>query len=242
MDSLLEKVITKRYKSLRNKKSGYAKIDGTNYQDIITDLIGVRVILNFRGNWKEIHEEILNEFPYPKVLCENDKDKERTLPHSGKDRMAQVPKVYYAKGDDIKEYVDYDLTTQLHEKGYRSIHYVIGYRNVYIELQVRTIYDEAWSDCDHRYVYKQDQNKSHSALEEMSGILCKLTNLANDWGDTMKYVYDTESCQDIGQGTWLANSVVIEELKKAQDRLEDICREVEAFRSHIEQKAVEGEA
>ena len=33
--------------------------------------------------------------------------------------------------------------------------------------QVRTIYDEAWSDCDHNYVYKQDENKSHTALEQM---------------------------------------------------------------------------
>ena len=241
VDSLLEKVITKRYTFLRDKSSVYSKIDGANYKDIITDLIGVRIILNFRGNWKEIHEEILGEFPYEKELFENDKNKEMTLPHSGKNRLVQTPKVYYAQGDNIEEYSQYGLNTELRKKGYRSIHYVISYQSVYIELQVRTIYDEAWSDCDHRYVYKHNQNKSHSALEKMSELLCQMTNLSNDWGDNIKYAFDTESFEDTGRGTWIADSVAVNVLQDAQDRLKKICNEVEAFRSRLEHKTTEGE-
>lgn len=239
LDSLLGKVIIKRYKSLPDKHSAYAKINGINYKDIITDLIGVRIILNFRGNWKEIHEEILGEFPYEKELFGDDKDAGMTLPHSEKDRLAQKPKVYYAKGDDISEYQSYGLSTQLRENGYRSIHYIISYKGVYIELQVRTIYDEAWSDCDHRYVYKQDQNKSYSALKDMSSILCRMTNLSNDWGDIMKYVFDTQSCEDTGQGTWFAEPLMIKQLDEAQERLKDICHQVDKFRSNIQHRTVE---
>lgn len=241
IDSLLEKVITKRYESLGSRNNVYAKINGENYRNIITDLIGMRIILNYRGRWKEIHEEILGEFNYDRAMFENE---EVVLPHSedGKNRLAQIPKVYYAKNDDIKEFQTHGLNTQLHPKGYRSIHYIISYQKVYIELQVRTIYDEAWSDCDHRYVYKQDQNRSHSALEKFSDILCQLTNFCDDWGNNMKEIFEAESYEDIGQRNWLADELSAKKLAIEQKRLYDICNEIEVFISHIKSKSEEEKA
>ena len=64
IDSLLVKVITKRYENLRNPQSLYYNIDGNNYKDIITDLIGMRLIVNYRGKWEVIHQEIIRAFPY----------------------------------------------------------------------------------------------------------------------------------------------------------------------------------
>ena len=235
IDSLLEKVITKRYESLFSKNNAYAKIDGENYKNIITDLIGMRIILNYRGKWKGIHKEVLGQFRYDRALFENE---EIVLPHSedGTNRLAQIPKVYYAKNDEIGEFQKYGLNTQLHPKGYRSIHYIISYRKVYIELQVRTIYDEAWSDCDHRYVYKQDQNKSHTALERLSVILCQLTNFCNDCGDNMKEIYETESYEDIGQGNWLTDELSAKKLANEQKKLYDIYNEFEMLVSHIQSR------
>ena len=99
-----------------------------------------------------------------------------------KNALVQIPTIYYAQGDNIEPYRKYHIVPKLHNMGYRSIHYTVCFESVYIEIQVRTIYDEAWSDCDHNYVYKQDENKSHSALEQVSQILCQMTNISNDLG------------------------------------------------------------
>ena len=66
IESILWKIIDKRYHSLTKTNSKYVNINSDNYNSIITDLIGMRVILNYRGNWTSIHEEIINRFPYPK--------------------------------------------------------------------------------------------------------------------------------------------------------------------------------
>ena len=178
MESLIEKVIRKRYERLLDETSGYARISVDNYRNIITDLVGLRLIINYRGHWLDMHNKLLEEFPYD----ENRSYEEgKLLEHvSGMNVQAEIPKAYYAEGDDIKRYVDNSLIPKKHKMNYRSIHYTISFKGVYIEIQIRTIYDEAWSDCDHNYVYKKEDNKSHTALEQMSGILARLTNLSND--------------------------------------------------------------
>lgn len=156
IESILWKVIDKRYRSLRNISSKYVNINSDNYNSIITDLIGMRIILNYRGNWTSIHNEIIKCFPYPKEGF-HDKESNDILEHmeSGDNLLVQNPTAYYAEGDDVKEYVNYGLNVSAHRMGYRSIHYIVSFQKVYIEIQVRTIYDEAWSDCDHNYVYKK---------------------------------------------------------------------------------------
>lgn len=235
IDSLLEKVILKRYNSLQNSASAYAKINGENYKDIVTDLIGMRIILNYRGNWKDIHEEILNQFIYEKELFESE---EMILPHpnGGENVIAQIPKVYYAQGDDTKEFSEYGFCTELHSKGYRSIHYIVSYQGVYVELQVRTIYDEAWSDCDHNYVYKQDHNHSHTALLEMSRMLCRLTNISNDMGETMKEIFEKQSYTDIGDNRWEADEDQIKKVDITLKKLYYVIEELKTFQSNIQIK------
>ena len=39
-------------------------------------------------------------------------------------------------------------------QGYRSLHYLINMNGKYVELQVRTLFDEAWAECNHDLVYK----------------------------------------------------------------------------------------
>ena len=44
-DSLIEKVIRKRYEYIGSKTSAYAHLRGDNYAEIITDLVGVKLII-----------------------------------------------------------------------------------------------------------------------------------------------------------------------------------------------------
>lgn len=232
INSLLVKVITKRYENLRNAKNAYSRIASNNYKDIVTDLIGMRLIINYRGKWNDIHEEIVNAFPY---VNDVEYEKSKIVPHpkDGSSIIAEIPKVYYAAGDNIEEYRKYKVNPQLHKKGYRSIHYIISYQGVYIELQVRTIYDEAWSDCDHNYVYKQDENKSHTALEQLSGILCQLTNASNDLGEAMREIFDKEQMTDIGEKKWETKKECVDTVDEILNRVDLVCKELKTFRDSL---------
>ena len=182
VDSLIVKIINKRAE--KYGKLEYRNLSVENYKSVFGDIIGMRIILHYQGQWRGIHNEIVNNFPehssYPISGF---------VPHEqGKQFMAEEPKAYYAYGDDISQF-DGVIKVVPHEKGYRSIHYVISYMGVYIELQTRTIYDEAWSDCDHTYVYKQDANPNNLALSQLTTMLSKLTNCSSDISELMRLIY-----------------------------------------------------
>lgn len=231
IDSVLRKIITKRYDEYDLKGSLYAKITDDTYQDALTDLVGVRVILSYRGNWKAIHDQLIKKFPLKDRMVYN----AGLLKHvDGTAFMAEWPKAYHAAGDDVSSFVEAGLDVKPHKKGYRSIHYTISFMDTYIELQIRTIYDEAWSDVDHRYVYKQEANPSNEALVQMSRMLCKLTNLSNDIGEQMKAIYDgnTMSRADTG-GEWVVSSEcktffssVINRLDECRGLFVDMCEKM----------------
>lgn len=232
IDSLLVKIITKRHGNIGNPNSMYSKIDGDNYKNIVTDLIGLRLIINYRGKWQVIHKELIDSFPYVEEayykkhkLIPNDLFKENVL--------AEIPTVYYAIGDNIDAYSNFNMIAKQHGKGYRSIHYVVIFMGVYIEIQIRTIYDEAWSDCDHSYVYKQDENKSHTALESLSQILCQLTNIANDMGENMREIFESEKMIDQGDGTWKTSKECIESFDQALNRVKLTYQKLETFRGKL---------
>jgi len=238
MDSLIVKVITKRYENLRNKKSDYSRISGDNYKDIITDLIGLRLIINYRGKWTTIHKKLIEHFPYDesqryypamKLLSHPE-----VYPNDINGIQVEVPKAYYAEGDCIALYKEYGLDPKIHKMGYRSIHYTVSYKGVYIEIQVRTIYDEAWSDCDHSYVYKQDDNKSHTALVQISEILCRLTNLSNDMGEGMREIFKTASMIEIEGNRWKTTKDVLELFDQSIERVEEIRIGLKDFRQRME--------
>lgn len=231
LESLIDIVIRKRHEWLGDDNNKYANINAENYRDIITDLAGVRLIINYRGRWLDMHKEILSRFPLDADrIYENNK----LLAHiPDRDVQAELPKAYYAEGDDIKQYVENGLLPKKHKMNYRSIHYTLSFEGTYIEVQVRTIYDEVWSDCDHNYVYKKDDNKSHAALEQMSDILSKLTNLSNDIGEQMKSIYDSETVIDNYKGGWKTTRATIAEFDKICQRMERIEEDFRIFRNKL---------
>lgn len=221
IDSLLVKIITKRAEKY-NTSSPYVSIKGDDYNDIITDLIGIRLILHYQGQWREIHEQLISIFP------ETDCQDNVLLPHrDGEKFMAEPPIAYHAMDDDLSQFEGV-IKTKLHEKGYRSNHYIISFENVYIELQVRTIYDEAWSDYDHTYVYKKEANPNNNALRVISPILCKITNAASDMGELMRVIY--ENSFDVDQnGKFILDEKTFQKIEKIKNKLRNSEQEFENF-------------
>jgi len=108
-----------------------------NYKSAITDLIGIRAIHLFKEDWVFIHKFIEDNWD----LCEQ-------------------PTAYIREGDTgscVEEYKNYKCDIKLHPHGYRSVHYLIQSRlgrDPYVaEIQVRTIFEEGWSEIDHTIKY-----------------------------------------------------------------------------------------
>lgn len=126
-------------KIIRKKIEGackYNDISEENYHSIITDLIGIRVLHLFKRDWQGIHKLIHSMW-----------------------KLAEKPVIYIRDGDDseLKVFQETDCLVKVHKAGYRSVHYIINTRpmkdEIFTEIQVRTIFEEAWSEIDHRVRY-----------------------------------------------------------------------------------------
>jgi ppGpp synthetase/RelA/SpoT-type nucleotidyltranferase len=132
-DHLLEKIIRKA--AADNEK--YRKIDITNYFDCVSDLVGVRALHLFKNDCFTIDKVIKNKW-----------------------NLSETPIAYVREGDDKQlneQFSSAGLDAQVHTMGYRSIHYNVKTslyaRPVITEIQVRTIFEEAWSEIDHTVRY-----------------------------------------------------------------------------------------
>lgn len=165
----------------------YRPMNKSNYYKIITDLIGIRILIRYQQQWEIVHQWIWNNFfksekPYIKNWLDD-------YPAGDtEDFIAEKPKLYLRSEKELPLYQKFGKDVFEHyisDEGYSSIHYLLWYDEKYVELQVRTIYDEAWGECTHDLVYKC-QNKSQRAdLEELSKCLATQTQAAGMIADIM---------------------------------------------------------
>lgn len=131
-DHLIAKIVRKR--SERAEK--YEEIDINNYHNVITDLIGVRVLHLFKHEYEGIDHAIRAKW-----------------------NLHETPPIHYIRtGDTTPQNFKKELFDEKpHPAGYRSIHYVLKtqptIRECLVEVQVRTIFEEGWSEIDHKIRY-----------------------------------------------------------------------------------------
>lgn len=162
---LIEKIIRK------GKKYVEKNISVDTYKEIVTDLIGIRVLHLFKDDWKEIHHEILGLW-----------------------EIKETPQVNIRRGDynvlQLQESIaKMNCEIIVRDHGYRSVHYLIGVPvtkkdEVLVEIQVRTVFEEAWSEIDHlmRYPYDID----NPVITEYLGIFNRIVGSADEMGTFIK--------------------------------------------------------
>lgn len=165
-DHLIEKII----RNVSAKPEKYEDMNLDNYYKIITDLIGIRIIILNKRDWREIHESLLNIFrnlpdryvEKPEDIIANYDKYEEEANSEGQvlanSYHAEKPVVYITSEDDRKIYQDSNLKVDNSKTHYRSIHYIVRYGSVYFEIQVRTLFEEGWLEFDHRIKYPHDQD------------------------------------------------------------------------------------
>lgn len=160
-EHLIEKIIRKR------KEKPDRVIDIDNYLTQVTDLIGLRAIHLFKEDWLSIHRAVTNKWD----LKDDDEDS----------------RAYIREGDNEAHQIAFreaGLAVKTHPRGYRSIHYVAKTKpaktEFYAEIQVRTIFEEGWSEIDHNVMYPYElENPLYSAF---SSILNRLAGSADEMG------------------------------------------------------------
>ncbi len=151
---LLEKIIRKNPEYLESGDS----VSKENYEKKITDLMGIRILLLFKEDWLLVHGYIMER--YGEMLLE-------------------PPFAHVREGDSTRLY---DGSVEIKKtKPYRSVHYVIRTeQGLGIEIQVRTLYEEAWSEIDHRLRYPYDL--TNEMLCNYLSIMNRLTGMGDEMG------------------------------------------------------------
>lgn len=167
-DSLLKKIIVKSVdKGILINKSNYLKE--------ITDLLGIRILYIFKEECFPIHEQIMEVFG---------------------NQTAESVRIKLREGDSEEYYEDIKKKSgAIVEKNiYRSIHYTLysnknNTNDVKLEIQTRTIFEEGWSEINHKLVYKNVADK-YEVLKNASDVLNGLVGNCDKIGSMMKILYD----------------------------------------------------
>ncbi|HWT76131.1 MAG TPA: RelA/SpoT domain-containing protein [Mobilitalea sp.] len=189
-ESLIVKIIHKKYSDFTDLD--YANITKETYTKVIMDLLGARILIRHRYLWEEIHDLIWHH--YFKGTEKYVKNRTRDYVGDAKEPfLAERPKVFYRYEENTKCYELKGRDTFDFEKnnpGYSSNHYIINYYGTYIELQVRTLFDEAWSENDHDFVYKLYSGNKKLVLKRTSNLLSKVAEVADELSMFMHDYYD----------------------------------------------------
>ncbi|MDH4033054.1 MAG: hypothetical protein OEV80_04560, partial [candidate division Zixibacteria bacterium] len=82
----------------------------------------------------------------------------------------------------IQLYEKNGCTIEEAEHGYRSVHYLVnqpmGKSNYQVEIQVRTLFEEAWAECDHAIRYPELAD--HDLLSEFMGKMALFAGLSDE--------------------------------------------------------------
>lgn len=196
-EHLLEKIVRKRL------LCPDTAITVKNYPEIITDLIGIRIMHLFKEDWVSIHEFITSNWEQLETPKAN-------IRHGDKERWVEG---FRAKGLEIVE----------HPFGYRSLHYLIVSRPAkgsYIaEIQVRTIFEEGWSEIDHTVRYPYDIN--NSILSDYLVIFNRLAGSADEMGSYVRFLSrELKRMQRSHQDEVNEKNSIIRELKETISALE----------------------
>ena len=168
-DSFIKKVITKV-----NEKGKRVTLD--DYLINITDLLGIRLLYVFKEDYYVVHKQLMKRYQH---------------------QLVENVHIKLQPGDDIsifEKVLDCDPITE-YNSTYRSIHYTLcaeenNMKGVRLEIQTRTIFEEGWSEVNHKLVYKNQDVSDYFVLLQASKILSTLVGNCDTLAMLMKKIYD----------------------------------------------------
>lgn len=153
-DHVIEKLVRK----CSTNAQKYVGINETNYYKYLTDVIGVRVLLVYKKDWEAVNDYLLGRFKNdPTHYINTNKYVDSYDKDTAEECLVEKPKAYLRLGDgDPNDYGNgFEVVTDGY---YRSLHYIVKYGEYCVEIQVRTLFEEAWGEVDHDVLYPYHKN------------------------------------------------------------------------------------
>ena len=175
-DHLIAKIIRKR----KDNYTKYKDIDENNYWKIVRDLIGFRGLMTFKDDWPQIHGRILSNFEDNRDLYIPEDDYTKYDRKRGQ-YLAEPVRAHIRDGDNKELYMKYLGSENIISKqNYRSVHYVLKCDDICVELQLRTLFEEALGEMDHAVRYPE--YATDIKLNRYAGLMNHLVGLADELG------------------------------------------------------------
>ncbi|MEQ1630714.1 MAG: RelA/SpoT domain-containing protein [Gallionella sp.] len=211
-EHLIAKIVRKR----AEKTPKYADITIDNYFELVTDLVGIRALHLFKEDCFEIDAALKRQWS-----------------------PIEVPVAYMREGDSKTFKARFEsngFEVKDHPAGYRSVHYVIAStpikRKIISEIQVRTIFEEGWSEIDHKVRYPNfSENELISYFLE---IFNRMAGSADDMGGFVLGLVDTltQMADEISSEKNKKDSAFAD-MEKALSQLENVKKQDEASRASV---------
>lgn len=145
-----------------------------NFFQEITDFAGLRVLHLYQNQFSGIHEFIMK-----KVKSKNWK-------------LLEKPIAYTWDPESVEYFKQYKIRTSMKSSYYTSVHYLIAPANevggICCEIQVRTLFEEAWGEIDHSINYP-NKTALVASVEQLR-VLSKLVSTGSRLADAIFKVHD----------------------------------------------------
>jgi len=244
-----EKLIEKKKRKL---------LDKPDYSiEKITDVVGLRLVTLFRNDMPSLVEGVIESI--------DNLDGTADSPFLNKSIEEIIIYCVNPKYDsilpDLRERVKdlgYGVLTEVKHsgEGYSSIHIVArvdvcveqlckGKYHIPIEIQIRTVYEDAWGEIDHKYGYVVREGKDEGApicnpefvLEHLK-ILKKFSDACSEYADMIRY----EASVTPTQGTAKGKVISVDPDDSILERFRELGLDHSLITGYIEARAIKEEA
>ena len=190
------KKVNSVYLKLKRKPEEYEKLED------IKDYAGLKVLCLFEQDIFPTHEHLLN------VFKDQEYNMEECLIINWNKIDYRDLKEYFKK--KVKEIFKLKAKEENRESKYRSIHYIInkgfGESKYFIEIQLRTLFQDVWAELEHTLVYKKGNVHPHirksfnllaQNIETNDLLISHLKDISDKEGIGRKYLLE-----NIGPHKW----------------------------------------
>lgn len=161
-------------KKIARKRADGKAINPENLFTTVTDLAGLRVLHLHQDQFQEIHEFIAKKI------------KTKTW------KLLEKPVAYTWDPESVDFFKSFKLRTEVKPSYYTSVHYLLTPGNeegsgICCEVQVRTLFEEAWGEIDHSINYPSP-TKNIANIEQLR-VLSKLVSTGSRLADAIFKVH-----------------------------------------------------
>lgn len=163
-------------KKIHRKITDGRNINKDNLFTEITDFAGIRILHLHQNQFSGIHKFVMK-----KVSSKHWK-------------LLEKPIAYTWDPESVEFFKTFRIRTSIKPSYYTSVHYLISPANdednISCEIQVRTLFEEAWGEIDHSINYPEKTNQA--ATVEQLRVLSKLVSTGSRLADAIFKIHENK--------------------------------------------------